>query len=637
MKPPAAGDPSHPGRRSAGVQRGYRCLLHRGIITRLTPYLLLSLPFLIRLNALRGSIIPEDPGSYLRLLAWEFPLLVSLFALMEWRRRLLSRVGRFVALVTTAVLWTLLLADAVVFEIFGLRLTFPEVVRYGTSVREVLAFAGLPLLLVGGVVLILVLSSLRRWRAAETDGGAATPGGRGIQARHPGNGPSLAFPFISVVAFIAAASMVPQDDSDLYSWAYQNWVSLNTQNDLFTPYSEEFADSIRSIDNLDPPCPHPNHAAGDSGGKTDIVMVLLESFSSGFSPLYGGAESHLPELERISREGLYFTRFLANGFTTEHGLIATLGSMLPVFPADVDARSLAGYVAFSGFYGPRSSVAACVNRLGYHTEFLTSGNLSFTDKGGWLRSLGFVSVEGHEGAHYEGLARGLFDAVSDSVLYDRALHRVEELRDGGKPFFLVVEGVDSHGPYRGGEGLDRALEAADADLGQFYDGLEAMGFLDSGLLVLVSDHRPQVPLTTKERDALGPEAAARVPAVLVGRGIPPREDTFPRHQLDVLPTIVHYLTGERPGGSSHHRASMLEPPPPRCLPWLNAGRRDEVLALCPEGFTRVRLNGEETRVLETVPSSHTESLIAAIHRARIAGVERGRPERGSREERGGGV
>jgi lipoteichoic acid synthase len=595
-------------------------------LVRATIYLVLAAPLLLRLNALRLTVLPDGAGSYVRLIAWELPVLVFLVALVEWSRRLTWRPGRLSVLAVAVVLWTILLADALVFQMFGLRLTFPDVVRYGTSARDVVAFLDLRVVVAAAAAAALALVAATRWRTRVDDAPAGGGGAGGAGAPSWRDPSRVALPVVAVLALLGASTLTPRDDADLYGWVYQNWVSLNTQNSLFTPYSAAFADSVRSAGELDPPCPRLAEPGDDPPSRPDVVVVLLESFSSGFSPLYGGDRSHLPELERISRDGLHFTRFLANGFTTEHGLIALLGGTLPVFHAGVDARSLAGYMAFSGFHAPASSLPACAAGLGYHTEFLTSGDLSFTDKGAWLRSIDFDRVEGHDAPRYDGLPRGMFGAVRDSVLYDRVVDRIAELRSAGEPYVLVVEGVDSHGPYRGSAGLRAALEGADADLGVLYDRLRAGGFLDSGLLVLVSDHRPQVPLSAGERERFGAEAAVRVPAVLVGRGVSPGEDTLPRHQLDLLPTVLHYITGVTDGPSGSGLAvSMLEPPPARCLPWLNAGRRDEVLALCPEGIARIRLDGDHTRVVDGEVSHQAMELISAIHRTRIAGALQAEP------------
>jgi lipoteichoic acid synthase len=574
---------------------------------RAAMYLLLAAPLIIRLNALRVSVVADGAGSYLRLIAWELPVLLCLVALVEWHRRLTAVPARLLVLVAAIGLWTALLADALVFQIFGLRLTLPDVVRYGTRLGDIVAFLDLRVVvaaaMAGGVLLAARVIARGRIR-----GHAPADAGGRVRSR-------VALPAIALATFLGASTLTPRDDGDLYGWVYQNLVSLNTRNSLFAPYSQTFADSVRSAGGSDAACP----TAGDAGPGPDVMVVLLESFSSGFSPMYGGSRDHLPELERISRDGLRFTRFLANGFTTEHGLISILGAALPVFPAGVDARSLAGYMAFAGFYGPGRSLPACAAAAGYHTEFLTSGDLSFTDKGRWLRSIGFARVEGHDSPRYDGLPRGMFEAVSDSVLYDRVIDRAAELRSGDQPFLLVVEGVDSHGPYRRDGGLPGILEAADASLGLFYDRLQASGFLEDGVLALVSDHRAQVSLSADERDSFGHEAAARVPAALVGRGVAPGEDTLPRHQIDILPTILHVATGRAEASSLG--ASMLLEPLPRCIPWLHGGRRDEVVALCPDGVVRIRLDGQNTRIIDGHPSPESDELMGAIHRARIAGAD----------------
>jgi lipoteichoic acid synthase len=423
---------------------------------------------------------------------------------------------------------------------------------------------------------------------------------------------------VAVAAPLFGSTLAPTDDGDLYGWRMQNLLSLTTQNSLYRSYSPGFLDSIRSE-------PASNGACGPVAHREpspDILIVLLESFSSTFSPMYGGSRGAHPELERISLDGLRFTRFLANGFTTEHGLIAILGGRMPVFPAEVAPFSLKGNTAFAGHYGLTTSLPACLDSLGYHTEFLTTADLSFTNKGNWLRSIGFARVEGHDAPQYDGLPRRVFQSVNDSALYARVLDRTNELRADATPFLLVAEGVEGHGPYRGADGMIATLRSADASLGRFYDRLVASGFLDSGLVLLVSDHRVQQALTAEERASFGPEAAVRVPAVLLGYGVVAGEDSVPRHQMDVLPTLMRLLGS--PSQTDDLATAMTLEPGPRCIPWLHGGRRDEIGALCGDEYVRIRLDGERTRLVKGAATDDSDQLIAAIHRSRIDGADPGR-------------
>ncbi len=591
---------------------------HRPWPTRLAVYLVICLPLLIRLHALGRYGSAGDPATQLRLVIWELPILASLVALHEYASRLRSLPARLPVRVLVSVAWTVLLLDAIVFHLFDLRVAIPDVIRYGSHVQEAMMFIDLR---VAGLVLVLV-AVLMGMKLITARTGSRQPGhgGRTDQpdrSAHPPPSRSMLrelFLVGGLIALIVGSGFTPKDDGDLYGWRVQNWFSLNIQNSLHRSYPSAFLDSVRfELALEDESC----EVTETSGDRPDVLIVLLESFSSGLSPMYGGSRSAHPELERISLEGLRFTRFFANGFTTEHGLTAILGGRLPVFPAEVAVFSLTGNTAFAGHYGLTTSLPACADSLGYHTEFLTSGDLSFTNKGNWLRSIGFARVEGHDAPEYDGLPRGAFQSVTDSALYARVLDRIHELKAGPPPFLLVVEGVESHGPYRGMDGMLQSLRSADASLGQFYDQLVESGFLETGVVMMISDHRVQQALRKDERASFGPEAAVRVPAVLLGHGVTAGVDSVPRHQLDVLPTIMRRMGGR--GESTRLATAMTDPPPSRCIPWLHGGRRDEIVALCNDQYVRIRLDADRTRVVEGSPTDESAHLIAAIHRVRIDG------------------
>jgi lipoteichoic acid synthase len=587
-------------------------------------YLSLATPLLIRLNAIGRYGGVDGVSAYLQLIGWELPILLFLGALHEYGRRLRSGFARVPVRLLVIGLWAVLLLDALIFRLFGLRLAFPDVIRYGTSLGEIVAFVDVRIIAAAAfaVGLLLVIGNGRPGDRGEDRARTRVQGSQDPARgwRRPRLSRRAVFPVVALVGLLMGSMLTPRDDGDLYGWRLQNWLSLNTQNSLYRSYTPPFLDSIRAELPLSAAC----DAVELSATRPDVLIVLLESFSSGFSPMYGGSQDAHPELERISLEGLRFTRFLANGFTTEHGLIAILGGRMPLFPAEVAPFSLTGNTAFAGHYGLTTSLPACADSLGYHTEFLTAGDLSFTNKGNWLRSIGFARVEGHDAPYYDGLPRHVFQAVSDSALYARVLHRFDELRAGSDPFLLVVEGVESHGPYRGTDGMLAALRSADASLGRLYDQLVESGFLETGLVLLVSDHRVQRALTAEERASFGHEAAVRVPAVLLGRGVIPGADSLPRHQLDVLPTLLPHMGGRT--GALDLANAMTAHAGPRCIPWLHGGRRDEIGALCDGEYLRIRLDAERTRVVQGIPTDESDYLIAAIHRARVDGAD---PERQS--------
>ena len=65
--------------------------------------------------------------------------------------------------------------------------------------------------------------------------------------------------------------------------------------------------------------------------RPDVVVLLLEGFCSAFIESLGGERGVTPEFDRLSREGVLFTRCYANSFRTDRGTIAVF-SGYPAFP-----------------------------------------------------------------------------------------------------------------------------------------------------------------------------------------------------------------------------------------------------------------------------------------------------------------
>ena len=64
-------------------------------------------------------------------------------------------------------------------------------------------------------------------------------------------------------------------------------------------------------------------------GKPDILIVIMEGFASDMLPSMGSCKNVAVELDSIAQQGVLFTRFYANSFRTDRGLV----SILSGFPA----------------------------------------------------------------------------------------------------------------------------------------------------------------------------------------------------------------------------------------------------------------------------------------------------------------
>src|SRR5690606_12837252 len=170
-------------------------------------------------------------------------------------------------------------------------------------------------------------------------------------------------------------------------------------------------------------------------------------------------------------------------------------------------------------------VPHALNKAGYESFFLTTGDLSFGEKGPWLKNIGFTHIEGHDFAGYDQLPRLHFRSAADEHLYARALEVINNKNSlEQKPKFVTIENVSTHQPFIHPHTREQNKEAVfrymDDTVADFYNNLERSNFFQNGgILVVVSDHRSMTPISKFENDTLGLLAASKIPAFVAAKQI----------------------------------------------------------------------------------------------------------------------
>jgi hypothetical protein len=331
----------------------------------------------------------------------------------------------------------------------------------------------------------------------------------------------------------------------------------------------------------------------------NVIMVIVESWSAWHSRLWGGFENWTPELDQSAQKGLRFENFHSIGFSTDKGLVGILGGQ------QIWAPFLHWFETppFHSMWGIGDSLPRAFSQGGYHTAFLTSGPLTLYRKGEWMSDIGFDYVEGNEHPFYESLPKYAFGSASDNALYQRALEWIRstpEQQSG--PWFLVLETVTTHQPYRdpdsGERSLELAMKYADREFGGYLDQLESGGFFDNGMLVVVSDHRSMTPMSRRELDLWGDAAHSLVPAFVIGAGFEPGSVANAVYsQSDLTPSFEWWAAGEvtlKP-----FEAVMFDPEfeTSKCAFHQRMDRRGLVEASCNEGRGQIILDGDNTRFI----------------------------------------
>lgn len=502
-------------------------------------------------------------------------------------------------------------ADIATQRAFATRLSWHEVRKFWSEAGALIDFAHIMatgplkavLALLGSVAVFFALVRYLTHQGTRPSGGVA-----GVSA-----------------CMLAISVAAPEADTHRYyvRGSLSTFVQTPTRH---TPYPQDWltlhAEDLRSAQS------HTCHPPNPPLRVQQVILVVVESLSSYQSRGFGGVHDWTPRLDEWARKGWQFKHFLANGKTTEDGLYALLTGNAPLPAPGLDSM-------YTQPLDASRTLPALLTRQGFHTAFLTSGDLSFMQKGAWLERVGFREIEGHDAPFYEGHPRYHFSAARDDVLYDRALQWITQ-RQAGQPttsnahspdrYLLVLETVSSHQPFydpiHNRISTEGAFRYADAALGRFLDRLQATRFLDSGLVIITSDHRAMIPATAQEKAHMGSRHLSRIPLVLLGPGIPSGkiEEARTYSQQDLLPSLSAMLTGQAPCTAPWQ--GFFTPTtthPPACVASTRAPSPDSVFLQCGAQDYQVRLNAQRSHYVDGAPENSAEArqYLQLIHAQRL--------------------
>lgn len=231
-------------------------------------------------------------------------------------------------------------------------------------------------------------------------------------------------------------------------------------------YNTEPADSVTSV--LRPGVKRPN-----------VFIIVMESFSDTVSHVPGVT----PNLNRLKREGIYFSRFYANSFRTDRGLV----SVLQGYPAPATV-SLMKY--------PRKtvhmpSIASHLEKAGYETSYYYGGDADFTNMRSFLVNQGLRKITSDvDFPVSERLSKW---GVPDHLVFRRVEKDILSWPADGKPRLTVIQTSSSHEPFdvpyhRLNDKILNAFAYSDSCVGAFVQTLHKSKLWNNSLVIMVPDH-----------------------------------------------------------------------------------------------------------------------------------------------------
>ncbi len=266
----------------------------------------------------------------------------------------------------------------------------------------------------------------------------------------------------------------------------------------------------------------------------NLVIVLLESLGAEFVGSLGG-KPLTPNLDALSREGLWFTSLYSTGTRTVRGIEAVASDFLPTPGSSVVKLGKSQH----GFF----TIAELLRRSGYATEFVYGGESHFDNMAAFFLGNGFERAF-NESDFEDPAFRGTW-GVSDEDLMRKANDVFVE--HGDRPFFALVLTTSNHSPYEFPDGRIELYDAekatrnntvryADYALGELFRLARNERYFEDTVWVVVADHDERT-----YGDDLIQVDKFHIPGLILGPDVAPARFERVASQIDLLPTALHLL------------------------------------------------------------------------------------------------
>ena len=322
---------------------------------------------------------------------------------------------------------------------------------------------------------------------------------------------------------------------------------LNTPFTMIKTWGEsdleqhEFYDEDELNKHFDPRRFYPE-SFGRETTPPNVVLIVLESFSADYMGGYNDGEGYTPFIDSLMDHSLVFDRCFANGFKSIEGI--------PSLTAGTPSLMHSPYISSVYASNRLNSLPLLLAELGYRSSFYhgaTNGSMGFDI---FCKSAGFD--------HYKGRTEYANDKDFDGQwgIWDEQFlqYFAKDLEQGSTPFFTTFFSLSSHHPFEvpeeyegkfpeGDHPMYKAIGYSDHALQKFFETAKEQDWYDNTLFIITADHAgPRI--RTYSHTTLG---RYHIPLLFFHPNAPLKgRRSYPVQQLDVLPSVLHYVGYKKP-------------------------------------------------------------------------------------------
>lgn len=333
----------------------------------------------------------------------------------------------------------------------------------------------------------------------------------------------------------------PQETAILLNTPFSLMKSLENTTYVHPQYfSNEEAEAIFSPIHID------EIEKNERLGKTNVVIVILESFSKEYIGFYNrhidGYRGYTPFLDSLLAHSVTYTHSFASGRKS----IDAMPSVLSSIPMLIEPYIVTPYST-----NAVSSLAACLRDEGYATAFFHGAPNGSMDFQAYARSAGFEQYFGMD--EYDGI--DAFDgtwAIWDEEFLQYYAQRMNQMPE---PFMTAIFTASSHHPFRvpeqyegvfpqGDKPIHPCVGYTDHALRKFFAYAQQQAWYENTLFVITADHTNQVSLPeyATAKGLFEVPIAFYSPQWSLGEV----HEQSAVSQTDIMPSVLAYLGYQKP-------------------------------------------------------------------------------------------
>ncbi|WP_245893511.1 LTA synthase family protein [Polaribacter butkevichii] len=274
----------------------------------------------------------------------------------------------------------------------------------------------------------------------------------------------------------------------------------------------------------------------------NVILIVWESLTAKVVGCLGGEPNVTENLNKLSKEGILFTNFYANGDRTDKGIPAILSGYYPqptqsIMKMPNKTRSLPML--------PKKMID-----LGYKTSFYYGGDLNFGNMNTYLRNAGITNfVDGNDFDKKDWNSKW---GAHDHVFMNRFAKDLENKQS--QPFFKIALTLTSHEPYEfpdtykfGKDTEENKFRSAhaytDKTIGNFIKFAKQQPWYKNTLIIIVADHGHRTP---KHEGAFNSPKKFKIPMLWLGGALHQKGIKIDNiaSQIDISYTLLDLLKGD---------------------------------------------------------------------------------------------